>query len=119
MSEQNTTSATASADQATAIAEAVKAYRERRKAIMALDEAKGRETLADHLADNTAMDVETAKATLAAAPKASKEGVNLDTYDTLRSDGQTAAPQGGAPAAPKAVAIDRAKIFAARRSAAA
>lgn len=117
MSEQNNTPAAASADQATAIAEAVKAYRERRKAIMALDEAKGRETLADHLADNTTMDVETAKATLAAAPKASKEGVNLDTYDTLRSDGQTLAPQGNGSTAPKPVAIDRAKIFAARRSA--
>lgn len=50
---------------------AVAAYQGRRKAVMALDEAKGREALAEHLIDETEMTVETIKATLAVAPKAS------------------------------------------------
>lgn len=49
--------------------DAVKEALDRRAAIMALDEAKGREALAEHLfnAGNT---VEAAKATLSVAPKA-------------------------------------------------
>lgn len=48
---------------------AVKADRERRAAIMGLEEAKGREALAEHLF-NTGSSVEQAKATLAVSPKA-------------------------------------------------
>ncbi|UFW80015.1 head maturation protease, ClpP-related [Rhizobium sp. SU303] len=48
---------------------AVKADRERRSAIMSLDEAKGRETLAEHLF-NTGSTVDQAKATLTVSPKA-------------------------------------------------
>jgi ATP-dependent protease ClpP protease subunit len=117
MSTQDTAPATA--EHLAAIADAVKADRDRRKAIMALDEAKGREALASHFADSTTMEVEAVKAALAAAPKAAKEGVDLEAYDALRGDGQTnAATQGGGkPTGSKPVAIDRAKIFAARRTA--
>lgn len=55
-------------DVAKATAEAVKADRDRRAAIMALDEAKGRETLADHLYASTDMGVDAVKAALSAAP---------------------------------------------------
>ena len=58
------------AARAEAAATAVKADRERRAAVMALDEAKGRETLADHLYGSTEMTVDQIKATLAASPKA-------------------------------------------------
>ena len=61
---------TAEADIEAAKAEAVKADRERRAAIMALDEAKGREALAEHLYDTTEMSADAIKAVLAKAPKA-------------------------------------------------
>ncbi|GHA13423.1 hypothetical protein GCM10007989_05030 [Devosia pacifica] len=48
---------------------AVTAYRERRKTVLAMDEAKGREGLAEHLVD-TDLDEDAIRATLAAAPKA-------------------------------------------------
>lgn len=104
-----------------AIANAVKADRERRRAIMALDEAKDRETLAAHLADTTELTVDVIKGTLAVSPKASKEGVDLGAYDAARAEGQqgAGAGAGGKPTGSKAVAIDRAKIFASRRPAAA
>ncbi|BAP94462.1 Clp protease [Aurantimonas phage AmM-1] len=60
---------TAETAAATASDNAVKADRERRAAIMALDEAKGREQLADHLYA-TGASVDSAKATLAVSPKA-------------------------------------------------
>ena len=52
--------------------DAVKADRERRAGIMALPEAKGRETLAEHLYMTDAT-IEQAKATLAASPAAAAE----------------------------------------------
>lgn len=55
------------ADKAKAVADALKADRDRRAAIMALDEAKGREALAEALFADGA-DVEKAKALLSAAP---------------------------------------------------
>ena len=57
---------------AKAQADAVKADRERRAAIMALDEAKGREALAEHLYASTEMSVDAVKATLAAASATEK-----------------------------------------------
>lgn len=48
---------------------AVAAYQARRKSVMALDEAKGRETLAEHLID-TELGEDAIKAALGAAPKA-------------------------------------------------
>ena len=59
-------------DVAKAQADAVKADRERRAAIMALDEAKGREALAEHLYASTEMSVDAVKATLAAASATEK-----------------------------------------------
>lgn len=50
--------------------DAIKADRERAKAIMGCDEAKGREGLASHLALDTSMSVEEAKVMLSKAPAA-------------------------------------------------
>lgn len=55
---------------AQAAAEARTAERARVSGIMGCDEAKGRESLANHLAMNTDMSVDDAKATLSAAPAA-------------------------------------------------
>lgn len=53
--------------------EARVAERARVSGIMGCDEAKGRETLANHLAMNTDMSVDSAKAILAASPKAEEK----------------------------------------------
>ena len=58
---------------ATARADAAKAERTRVSGIQTCEEAKGREALASHLAFNTTMSVDDAKALLAAAPKAGAE----------------------------------------------
>lgn len=60
--------ATAAANTATAVAEARQSERARITGITGCDEAKGRETLAGHIAANTDMSVDEAKAMLAAAP---------------------------------------------------
>lgn len=52
-----------------AVATALSAERTRQSGIRNCDDAKGREKLAAHLADNTEMTVDAAKAILAAAPK--------------------------------------------------
>jgi signal peptide peptidase SppA len=52
-----------------AISERLKADRQRQRAIMTCDDAKGREKLAEHLAYNTEMSPDDAKAILASAPK--------------------------------------------------
>lgn len=54
-------------DQSAIVAEARKAERERMAGIMNCDEAKGKEKLANHLATNTEMSLEDAKAILCAA----------------------------------------------------
>lgn len=83
---------------AEAAAGAVKADRERRQSIMALDEAKGREALAEHLYATTEMSAEQIKATLAIAPKA--EETPVEDYGRARLAG---AGLGGTPkAAPAA-----------------
>lgn len=56
-------------DLAAARSEAVKAERARVSGIQTCEEAKGRESLANHLALNTDLSVDAAKAILAAAPK--------------------------------------------------
>ena len=83
--------ATASADTA------VKADRERRGAIMALEETKGREALAEHLF-SSGSSVEQAKATLAAAPKGEGEE---QVFQPRRANAQglNNDPAGGKPAA--------------------
>lgn len=72
--------ATASADQK------VKDDRERRTAIMALDDTKGREALAEHLYA-TGKTVDEAKATLAVAPTASADAPGTSDYETARGAG--------------------------------
>lgn len=68
MSDQ-TTQPGANAATETQLSEARKAERARVSGILALEEAKGRETLANQIATNTELTVDQAKAMLAAAPK--------------------------------------------------
>lgn len=85
-----------------ATASAVKADRERRAAIMALPEAKGREALAEHLF-NKGDSVDDAKATLAAAPKAEGKPAPSDddaaTLEARRLNGEGLNGNGGKPSA--------------------
>ncbi|GHG35550.1 head maturation protease, ClpP-related [Paracoccus aerius] len=69
-------------------ADAVRADRERRAAIMALDEAKGRETLAEHLYASTEMTVDAVKAVLAAAPAPQAEAPEAANLATAGLGGQ-------------------------------
>lgn len=97
---------------------AVKADRERRASILALDEAKGRESLAEHLYASTEMDVETVKATLAAAPKAQDPAPASDPAADYEANRTAAAGAGlGGPVPPQKpkAKIDPADIYAARR----
>ncbi|EYD71802.1 S49 family peptidase [Limimaricola hongkongensis] len=97
-----------------AAASAVKADRERRAAIMALPEAKGREGLAEHLYASTEMGVDEIKATLSAAPEAKTEVPAEDAYEQTRLDGRGL---GGAPTASKEQPkIDARGIYASRRA---
>lgn len=90
---------------AEAAADAVKQDRERRAVIMALDEAKGREALAEHLYSTTQMSADEIKTALAAAPAAAapeaKPGASLANRqgqpDSLGAAGITGEP-GGKPA---------------------
>ncbi|MBB2841456.1 UNVERIFIED_ORG: ATP-dependent protease ClpP protease subunit [Rhizobium etli] len=67
---------------------AVKADRDRRSAIMALEEAKGREALAEHLF-TTGSTVDQAKATLAISPKAlADEGQDEKEFQPRRMNAQ-------------------------------
>ncbi|MBB3937926.1 head maturation protease, ClpP-related [Aureimonas phyllosphaerae] len=61
-------------DNASAIATAVAADRQRRREIMALDEARGREDLAGYFADETDDPVEKVKAALSRSPKNGGQG---------------------------------------------
>lgn len=63
-------------------ADAVKADRERRAAIMALDEAKGREALAEHLYATTDMATDAVKAVLSAAPSAQPQKPEVENLIT-------------------------------------
>ena len=99
---------------ADAAAEAVRADRERRGAILALDEAKGRETLAEHLY-LTGATVEAAKATLSAAPKAAAAETGAD-YDAERSRAAGLAQPGAAQPQARA-SISANSVYAARRTA--
>ena len=62
--------APATVDTAAATAQARQAERARVNGILTCDEAKGRESLANHIAMNTEMSVDDAKKMLAASPKA-------------------------------------------------
>lgn len=97
--------ADATADQ---VATAVKADRERSASILALDEAKGREALAQHLAKE-GMSVDGAKAILAVSPKASglAAAMAAGISPGIRGD---EAPEPQTP-----VVISATAIYAARR----
>ncbi|MFT0892219.1 head maturation protease, ClpP-related [Pseudochelatococcus sp. G4_1912] len=70
-----------------AASDAVRAYRERRTAVLALDEAKGREKLAEALLD-TELPVEQIKAALGAAPVASDASApDANAYEAARAVG--------------------------------
>ncbi|MFT0892728.1 head maturation protease, ClpP-related [Pseudochelatococcus sp. G4_1912] len=70
-----------------AASDAVRAYRDRRTAVLALDEAKGREKLAEALLD-TELPVEQIKAALGAAPIASEATApDANAYEAARAVG--------------------------------
>lgn len=86
------------------------------KAITACDEAKGRESLAEHIAFNTSMSADDAKAMLAASPKAEAEAEETDPaagYEQERRQTNLAKPgqpqkKPGAPdLSPLSAAVDR------------
>lgn len=83
VSKANADAATA---QTAAIQAAVAGERARVTGITGSDEAKGRETLANHLASNTSMSLEDAKAILAAAPKATAPEAD-DSFDAQMQGG--------------------------------
>jgi ClpP class serine protease len=63
---------------------ALSAERTRAAGIRTCEEAKGREPLAAHLADNTSMSVDEAKAILAVAPKAEEKPATGSTTESTR-----------------------------------
>jgi hypothetical protein len=96
-------------DTAKAAQDAVASDRERRKAILALDEAKGREALAETLFAST-LSVDEVKAALAAAPKGS------DAEESVGYESQRLAAAGQAQPAAKTGQpgkVDRAPLSAA------
>jgi ClpP class serine protease len=116
MADQNPAGPTAADIEAArkdAAAQAIKADRERRTAIMALPEAKGREALADHLHASTEMTVDQVKAALAAAPAAQAQAPVPETKPEGKPETDAAAYEasrlagaglGGAPKGPTASA---------------
>lgn len=73
---------------AKATADAQKAERARVSGIQSCEEAKGRESLANHLAFNTSMSIDEAKAMLAAAPKAEAEAKPANAFEAAMNNGQ-------------------------------
>lgn len=109
-------SATKSAEQAAN--EARVAERARVSGIMGCEEAKGREALANHLAMNTEMSVDDAKAVLAAAPKAEEkatkpasnafaEAMNKDTHPNVGADTSGSGEQAASDPAAQILADQR------------
>lgn len=95
---------------ATAASEAVKADRERRQTIMALEEAEGREALAETLY-MTDLSIDAVKAALAAAPTATTEPQpSQEGYDKQRAAAGSGLAQPGGPRDPKG---DRSALTAA------
>jgi len=106
-----------SVDIAKVTADATTAAQERIQAILGSDEAKGRETQAQHFAFKTQMPAEDAIAALAVAPAAKAETTtetpNPDDYEAGRMRGAGQALPGD-PQKPAAAKLDRTGIFAAR-----
>lgn len=80
---------------AQAAAEARAAERARVSGILGCEEAKGRESLAKHLATNTDLSVDAAKAVLAAAPKEAKPEGNLLVDAMNRTEQPNVGSDGG------------------------
>lgn len=95
---------------------AVAADRARRSAIMALDEAKGREALAEHLY-LTGATVDAAKAALAVAPSAKTSDDKPDDYAERRSLAAGLAQPGGQPQPKARASVSATSIYAGRRAA--
>jgi len=115
--QQPTAEADIEAAKAQASQAAVKADRERRAAIMALDEAKGREALAEHLYDTTEMSADEIKGVLAKAPAGASDPKE-DPATQLEKGRVAGAGLGGAPKTdtrPKAE-INPSEIYASRRA---
>lgn len=76
--------------QAKAVSDARTAERARMSGILNCDEAKGRAELANHLAMNTEMSVDAAKAILAAAPKAEAKAATpaANAFETAMNNGK-------------------------------
>lgn len=85
------------ADTQAATNDARKAERTRVNGILSCDEAKGREALAQHLAMNTDMSVDEAKAMLAVAPKAQPAANAENAFEKAMAN--TPNPQVGSDAA--------------------
>jgi len=104
------------ADIEAAKAQAVKADRKRRAAIMALDEAKGREALAEHLYGTTEMSAEEIKGVLAKAPAQAAQTQTQPAGEPDRAH-VAGAGLGGRPKAEarRKAEIKPSEIYAARR----
>lgn len=106
-------------DTAAAAAEARQAERARVNGILTCEEAKGRETLANHIAMNTEMSVDDAKKMLAASPKAEpKAETKPNTFEQAMTGTQN--PNVGADASaadPEANAAPGAGLMAAWKAA--
>lgn len=118
-----TTAETKPADTAEATANAVsKAQadaKDRIKAIMNCDEAKGRETLANHFAFETDMAPDAAVAALKVAPKAEANGDDqAGTYEAKRlAAASLASPSGASVSQKPKASLNPSAIFNARRQA--
>lgn len=110
---------------ADAVTKALAEHKTRVKAILASDEAKGREALAEHLANETEMPAEAAVALLKVSPKAEAQVTppppqtetkpSAAAYEQQRlAAANLATPGGSKPAA--GASINRDAIFAARRA---
>jgi ATP-dependent protease ClpP protease subunit len=112
------------AETAKAIAAAATAAKDRIKAIMTAEDAKGRETLAEHFAYNTEMSADDAITALKAAPKAAAgkaededEGDKGKAYEKGRTNASGLAQPGGREERPAAKNLNPTSIYAARREA--
>jgi hypothetical protein len=118
-----TTAAAPPADTAGAVAEAVKAAQARIKAIMASDEAKGRQELAEHFAYETDMTAEAAIAALAKAPTAAaaperpSEEESPEGYAARRTAAAGLAAPGHQPERKPKASLNRSEIYASRAKA--
>jgi ATP-dependent Clp protease protease subunit len=119
---EKTTAAAPTAEIAEAVAGAVKAAQARIKTIMASDEAKGREGLAEHFAYETEMTAESAIAALKKAPAATasteqQADESEESYAARRTATAGLAAPGAQPERKPKANLNRSEIFASRNKA--